>query len=347
MNIYRLPVRSALRLSALTILVFCLHVPSEHCLAQETGFADVVSLTQPKVVKITGSGGFRGLEAYQSGFLISDDGYILTVWSYVLDRGEVSVTLDDGQRFTGRLTGYDPRSEIAVLKIDATGLPFFNMDAPVQGRAGTTILAFSNLFGVATGDEKVSVMQGHIAARTTLDARSGARESAYRGDVYIIDAITNNPGAAGGVVTDRHGELIGLIGKELKDSRSNMWMNFCIPVSTIAGTVLDIRSGKILLAAESTDTAPAEPMTAQLIGFQLVPDVVRRTPPFVDLVTPGSVAETAGIRPDDLVVEINGEITPSCRSVVAALGSVDRDSRVEMTVQRGTEFIQIELELVR
>ena len=73
---------------------------------------------QPKVVKIYGAGGLRGLEAYQSGMLISAEGHVLTVWSYVLDADEVTVVLDDGRRFTAKHVAADPLTEIAVLKFD-------------------------------------------------------------------------------------------------------------------------------------------------------------------------------------------------------------------------------------
>ncbi|MEM7455512.1 MAG: trypsin-like peptidase domain-containing protein [Planctomycetota bacterium] len=333
--------------SALFLPVALFLCGSESTCAQEQGYEVAVSMTQPKIVKITGSGGFRGLEAYQSGFLISEDGFILTVWSYVLDSGTVTVTLNDGQRFEGTLAGYDPQIEIAVIKIEADGLPCFNLDAAVTAQPGSQILAFSNLFGVATGDEQASVLHGHIAANTSLDARQGTRDSTYQGDVYILDAITNNPGAAGGVVTNRRGELIGLIGKELKDKHSGNWLNFCIPASQLSGSALDIRSGKLILADEQNSDVPAEPMTPELLGIMLVPDVIRRTPPFVDVVVLDSPASRADIMPDDLVVEVNGSLTPSCRTVVAAMGRVDRDSPIEVTLQRGTEFIRIELEVGR
>ena len=73
---------------------------------------------QSKMVKIYGAGGLKGLEAYQSGFLISGDGHILTVWSYVLDTDYITIVLDDGRKFEGKIIGADPRLEMAILKID-------------------------------------------------------------------------------------------------------------------------------------------------------------------------------------------------------------------------------------
>ena len=73
------------------------------------------------------------------------------------------------------------------------------------------------MFKVATGDEQVSVLHGVIAARTKLTARRGNYETPYNGPVYVVDAITNNPGSGGGVLTTADGVLLGMIGKELRN----------------------------------------------------------------------------------------------------------------------------------
>ena len=80
------------------------------------------------------------------------------------------------------------------------------------------MLAFSNLFGIATGDEPVSMLHGVVSAVAPLDARRGAFTTNYRGDVYVVDAAANNPGAAGGALTDSQGRLLGMLGKELRSS---------------------------------------------------------------------------------------------------------------------------------
>lgn len=137
---------------------------------------DVVNSVQPKIVKIMGSGGFQGLEPFQTGIVLSKDGYLLTVWSYVLDSDVVGVTTDDGRRFEAQLIGYDPRIEIAVLKIAAQDLSWFNLDSAGAINVGNRILAFSNLYGVATGNESVSVQQGVVAAKTKLSAQRCVRD---------------------------------------------------------------------------------------------------------------------------------------------------------------------------
>lgn len=313
--------------------------------AQPVGFQQTIAKIQPKMVKINGSGGFQGLEPYQSGFLISPDGLILTVWSYVLDNDVVTVTLNDGQRFDAKLIGYDPSIEIAVLKIESEGLPCFRLEESATAKMGDRILAFSNLYGVASGNESTSVQQGIISVKTTLSARRGAVNSVYQGPVYLVDAVTNNPGAAGGAITNRQGRLVGLIGKELRDQETTTWLNFAIDIQELIPSVNDILSGKMILRVEPSKRRPTEPMTLGLIGIALVPDIVKRTPPYIDRVVSGSIARETGLLPDDLIIDINGQLTPSIRDVVELLASIDRDASIRMTVQRGNQFRGFEIRL--
>ena len=308
-------------------------------------FRNVVRQVQSKLVKIVGGGGVQGWGSYQSGVCISEDGYILTSWSYVLEAENVWVTLDDGQKFTGTLVGYDPQIEIAVLKIDANGLSHFKLDSAVTAKLGARVLAFSNLYGVATGDEPVSVQTGVLSAKTKLSSRRGAFESAYNGDVYLVDAIINNPGANGGVLCDRKGRLLGVIGKELRDSSLDTWLNFAIPISSIATSVQEIRDGRMIVQDRSGQRKPSEPMSLNLMGVVIVPNVVDRTPPFIDRIVAGSAASEADLRPDDLIISINNKLCPSVKDLEEELEYIDRDSKLRLTIRRNNDFIDVEISL--
>lgn len=307
----------------------------------------VIGQVQPKIVKIFGAGGLRGLESYQSGFLISADGYILTVWSHVLDTDETTVILNDGRKFTSKLVGADPRLELAVLKIDSQDLSYFDLSAAVPAAEGTRVLAFSNLFGVATGDEAASVLHGNVSAVTTLDARRGSYETPYQGPIYALDAMTNNPGAAGGALTDLHGRLLGVLGKQLRNARNNIWLNFAIPTAEFATSVEAIRQGK---AAPATDKnkpkKPDNPLTLAHLGIVLVPNVLDRTPPFVDAVRPGSAAAKVGVRPDDLILLVDNRVVQSCAALQTELEEREADAEVRLTLMRGTELVEVQLKAV-
>jgi S1-C subfamily serine protease len=303
-----------------------------------------IEVVQPRMVKIFGAGGFRGLEAYQSGFLISPQGHVLTAWSYVLDTEDVAVVLNDGRQFTGELLGADPQLEIAVLKIDAADLPHFDLTAAVDALPGTRILAFSNLFGVATGNEPASVQHGTVAARTSLAARRGAYDTPYRGPAYVLDAMTNNPGAAGGALVDGQGRLVGLLGKELRNSLTNTWLNYAIPIAELTEAVNGIMAGNYVARRPSDPQTRSEnAVSLSLLGITLVPDVLERTPPFVDGIRPGSPADAAGLRPDDLVLFVGDRLVPSCKAVRGELQFIDRDGEVPLTVMRGQELLNMVL----
>ncbi len=332
---------------AVALAVVCLMVGAADARASDgaASLSEVARQVQVKVVKIYGTGGVRGLEAYQSGLLISDKGHVLTVWSYVLDADEVTVVLDDGRRYSAKHVAADPLTEIAVLKFEPEGepLPHFALVEAATAEPGARVLAFSNLFGIATGDEPVSMLHGVLSAVAPLEARRGAFATNYRGEVYVVDAAANNPGAAGGALTNSQGHLLGLLGKELRSSLTGTWLNYALPVSSFATTVEDILAGRYTPPELSEVDQPESPLTPAALGILLVPDVVVRTPPYVDRVVPESAAARAGLRPDDLVVMVNAIVAASCRDAVALLQRLESDATVRIAVLRGEELIEVSL----
>jgi serine protease Do len=305
----------------------------------------VARSVQPKVVKLYGAGGFQGLESYQSGLLVSDEGHVLTVWSYVLDADDVVVVLDDGRRFTAKHVAADPLTEIALLKFDsgAEKIPHFDLSAAVTAEPGTRILAFSNLFGIATGDEPVSMLQGVISALAPLDARRGAFATNFRGEVYVVDAAANNPGAAGGALTDSQGRLLGMLGKELRSGITGTWLNYALPVAAFETTVSDMQAGRFTTPEMTDLDRPDDPQSLAGLGIVLVPDVVKRTPPYVDRVVPNSPAARAGLQTDDLLVTINAQVAASCREATKLVERLESDAPVQVAVLRDSEFLEFTL----
>ena len=297
-----------------------------------------------KVVKIHGAGGVRGLEAYQTGILVSPAGHIITVMSTVLDADELTCVLDDGRRYQATMLGVDPSRELAVLSIQAEELPSFTLAASDRVPAGTRIFALSNLFGVAVGDERVSAQHGVVSAIVPLEARRGSYEVPYRGDVYILDCTTNNPGSPGGAVVDWRGRLVGMLGKELRASGSGIWLNYAIPSESLAEGYTAIISG----TASSAAAAPAgdsggagfDPAT---LGLVLVPDLLDRTPPFIETVATDSPAARAGLRPDDLVIAVGGRAVASRAALQQALSALAAGDVVRLSVVRGGAIVECEL----
>lgn len=327
----------------------------------DVSFAEVVRKTNPKIVKVYGAGGFRGITAYCSGVLISPDGYILTVYSPTLDTRELRVHLYDGTRHACELVAAEPQLDVALIRIKDRerfkDLPLEHFDLsqpPPEVKVGDWVLAFSNLFEIATRDEPVSVQRGVISAITPFAGRRGIHEAAYKGKAIIVDAITNNPGAHGGALTTRKGELIGLIGKELKNALSETWVNYAMPITELRDFALRAMRGdyKPLDRPETRQVVDKKPYH----GIVLVPDILDRTPPYVEEVVPGSPAARAGLRPDDLIVfiraprpdspgELEERVIASCKAFKETLAGLDPGMAIKVIVRRGSQLLSLDLTL--
>lgn len=335
--------RRMLSSNSLILALFLLSIVSLRpgSLYAEASLRDVTQQVQTKIVKIYGAGGLRGLESYQSGSLISAEGHILTTWSYVLDSSVITAVLDDGRHFVAEMLAADPRFGIALLKIDAQTLPHFNLDDGVELRVGDRILSFSNLFGIAAGDEPASVLSGYVSAIVPLEARRSAFPTAYRGPVVVVDAIVNNPGAAGGVLTDQQGNFAGMLGRELRSSVNDIWLNYAIPIDQLREPVEDMLAGRSRSTTTPQTEKPAAPLTLAHLGLVLVPDVLDKTPPYVERVEQKSLAEAAKLQPDDLILYANGTLVASQKELVETFSYLDRDDVVSLTVLRNGELVEV------
>jgi serine protease Do len=333
-----------------------------------------------KVVKIYGAEA-GGLHGYQSGILISPDGYILSALtsalSSALQAEPIQIVLDNGRKFDARLVGAEPVMEIALLKIAGADLPYFDIsenesrerneverpDQPADqsGRSallrsrlsllGSPSYAISNTFNIAQGNERVTVQRGAVAAQTTLSARRGVFETPYKGDIIVVDITTNNPGACGGaLVCAESGKLLGILGKELRNNENHSWLNFAIPVyvwNDWVRTAME-QGGTVSLFTDKTvreqEMIPEDTIKIfQNWGILLITSVGRRTPPFIDSVRPGSEAEKWGLLPDDLIVMVNGQLTSSLSAVAYRIHQIPADQPVTLTIERNAELRDVTL----
>ena len=299
---------------------------------------------QQKMVKIFGAGGLAGLHAYGTGFLVSPDGHIVTVLSHVLDNDVVQVVLHDGRKLHGKVVGTDVETDLAIIKIEAAGLPFFDLFKAVEVSPGTRVLAFSNMFKVASGNEPVTVQRGVVSAKAPLSARRGRFAAPYRGPAYLVDAVTNNPGAGGGVLTTLDGRLVGVLGRELRNPQTQTWINYAVPATKIAPTADAIMKGQFKPKDKfAADQSEGSGVTTVDLGVVLVPEVVARTPAYIDDVVAGSAAAKMGLMPNDLIVFVNSDLVASIAAVTEALNRVQPGDDVSLTVRRGDELVSVSL----
>jgi serine protease Do len=262
----------------------------------------------------------------------------------------------------------EPQLDLALVKIKVEGnkpdeptgldLPYFDFAAAAKrppAGPGDWVLAFGNMYEIAMRDEPLTVQRGIVSAYTKLHGRRGIFDFPYNGDVYMIDAITNNPGAAGGALTDRKGNLLGVVGREVRNVLSETWINYAIPV----GAKAEIKDGEkavTLGVAEFVEQAMKgqyKPVQKAKVatgpggyhGIVFVPDILERTPPYVEDVVPGSPAAKAGIRADDLVSFLDGEPVQSIKAFHDYVRRTRPGSTVRFEVRRGDNLQTVEVTL--
>jgi len=355
-------------------------VPAQSAAADP--FSELAEQTNKKLVKVFGAGGFSRLNNFGTGIIISKDGYLLTVASQLLDTSDLVVHLHDGQRLKAQVIVVEPELDAAIIKIRGEGkkleeplgfdLPYFDFaEAAKRPRAevGDWVLALSNTFEIALRDEPLSLQRGVVMAYTKLAGRRGVFEFPYTGEVYVTDTIMNNPGAAGGALVDRRGNLLGIIGREIKNSLSDTWMNYAIPVNA----KVEIKIKEIVKDKEGKEHEEEKAISVSMPefvakgmkgeykpikrptliageggyhGIIFVPNVLERTPAYVEDIVSGSPAAKAGIRPDDLISFVDGEPIVSIKAFHEWMKKNTRPGQmIRIEVRRGESLQTIEMSL--
>jgi serine protease Do len=271
----------------------------------------------------------------------------------------------------------EPELDAALLQIKVEGvkpgqptgldLPYFNIaeesKRPLAG-PGDWVIAFTNMFEIALRDEPMTAQRGTIAAYTKLHGRLGAFEFPYTGDVYVVDSVTNNRGSPGGALTTRKGELIGVIGREVHNTQTDTRLNYAIPIGAkvevkVKVKVNDKDEEKMValslpdfvargVRGEYKAIARVKPPPGQggYHGIVFVPNILARTPAYVEDVIPGSPAAAAGIKPDDLVSFVDGEPVVGIQMFNDYVKEKTRPgTKVRLEVRRGESLQTVELTL--
>ncbi|RHW17991.1 Do family serine endopeptidase [Sphingomonas gilva] len=245
----------------------------------------------------------RPAQSLGSGFIISADGYVVTN-NHVIAAGtqgavveEIRVTLPDRREFVAKLIGRDPESDLALLKIDATGLPFVRFGDSTETRVGDWVLAIGNPFGLGG-----SVSAGIVSA---LHRSTGANGSAAY-DRYIQTDAAINRGNSGGPMFDLNGNVVGINSSIFSPTGGNVGIGFAIPAE-IAKPIIDTlrRGEEVERGYLGVGIQPVTPDIAGSLGLQ------RNRGELVSRVEPGEGAERGGIQVGDVIVEVNNqEVTP-------------------------------------
>lgn len=310
--------------------------------AQETAvdgaFSPAVEYAQARTVKIFGAGIGRS-PGYATGLIVSPQGEILTTQGVFLAGDNLRVTLTDGTTHPAQVVRRSQKLLVALLKIDAITQEHFELpDKPVAAK-GDWVLGVSNAFKVADGREPLSVNIGVLSLRTQLDARRGFQDFPYDGDVYLIDAITSNPGAAGGAVVNADGKLVGMIGRVIESRATNTRLNYAIPADLLKAFVDGKEESPMVASA-----GPMPPAGAKAeLGIRLFALGGRKSPAYIDRVIPGSPAAQAGLKTDDLVVSIDGQVVRDGGDYRRIVDALKPGSEVVLEVKRKNDLISVKI----
>jgi serine protease Do len=250
-----------------------------------------------------------------SGFIASADGYVVTNNHVVRDAAEIVVRLDDQSEHRARLVGTDATTDIALLKIDATGLtaiPFGDSDVLAVGEP---VMAIGNPFGL---DQTVTT--GIVSAKERFIG-SGPYDDFIQTDASI------NPGNSGGPLIDARGSVVGINTAIFSESGGSVGIGFAIPVNLAKQVLPQLRErGTVTRGYLGVALAPVSPDAARAAGLQtrrgaLVAEVVERSP-----------AAAAGLKPGEVITAFQGAEVQNPYDLTRRVAGTPPGTRVSLTV---------------
>jgi len=268
-----------------------------------------------------------------SGVIVSPDGYILTNNHVIDGASDIKVSLKDKREFKAQLIGADPKTDLAVLKIPATGLTAMTFGDSAKMQVGDFVLAIGDPFGVGE-----TVTMGIVSAtgRNSLDIEEGGYEDFIQTDAAI------NPGNSGGALINVRGELVGINTAILtgNEGGGNEGVGFAIPVDMARGIMQQIlKNGKvtrgylgIMIQEVTPDLAKAFDLPSS--EGALVGDVTKDGP-----------ASKAGMQKGDIILTLNGQPVEDSRSLRLHIASMAPGQTVQLGVQRNGAKLTVSVTL--
>jgi len=252
-----------------------------------------------------------------SGFVVSDDGYILTNAHVVANAGEVLVKLTDKREFKAKIVGADRRTDVALLKVEARGLPVVKIGDSNRVRVGEWVVAVGSPFGFDS-----SVTAGIVSAK--------ARQLPDENYVPFIQTdVAINPGNSGGPLFNMRGEVVGINSQIYSRTGGYMGVSFAIPMD-VAMKVKDQlqKTGKVSRGKLGVGVQPMTRELAESFGL----DKPRGS--LVGLVEKGSAAEKAGLQPGDVILSVNGTPLNDTSDLPRIIGELGPGGKAALSVWR-------------
>jgi len=267
-------------------------------------------------------------ESLGSGFIISEDGYVLTNHHVIKDAQEVIVRLSDRRELVAEVIGSDEKSDVALLKVEADDLPVVKMSRSSDVKVGEWVLAIGSPFGF-----EATVTAGIISAT----GRSLPRENYVP---FIQTDVAINPGNSGGPLFDVKGNVVGINSQIFSRTGGFMGLSFAIPIE-VAMTVVDQLKDKGFVSRGWLGVL-IQDVTRELAESM---NMGRPEGALISQVMPGSPAEKAGIMVGDVVVEFNGKSVHRSSSLPPIVGMTKVGSTSKVKVVRNGKVTVLKVTL--
>ena len=261
-----------------------------------------------------------------SGFIISQDGYILTNAHVVDGADEVTVRLNDKREFRARIVGSDRRTDVALIKIEAGGLPVARLGDPARLRVGEWVVAIGSPFGFEN-----SVTAGIVSAK----GRSLPQENYVP---FIQTDVAINPGNSGGPLFNMNGEVVGINSQIYSRSGGYMGLSFAIPIDVAMDIQGQLRaSGKVSRGRMGVVIQEVTKELAESFGLE------RSMGAIVNSVEKGGPAEAAGIEPGDVILRFDGKAIQNSADLPRIVAATRPGARVGVQLWRKGSYKEVSL----
>ncbi len=284
--------------------------------------------------------GFRGGQSAPqeqlgsgSGVIISEDGFIVTNNHVVSGASEIEITMENNKTFRAQLIGSDPATDVALLKIDAKGLPTIPLGDSDQLRLGEWVLAIGSPYGLTS-----TITAGIVSAK----GRSMINNSGeFKIESFIQTDAAVNPGNSGGALVNIRGELVGINTAIISNTGSYAGYSFAVPVNIVKKITNDLQDfGSVQRAVLGISMQNITESLSKENGLSVMEGA------YIAEVVKGGSADKAGIKSGDVIVAINGEKTNSPSVVQEKITRYRPGDKVTVTVKRGKEELDLKATLI-
>ncbi|HKA42108.1 MAG TPA: DegQ family serine endoprotease [Burkholderiales bacterium] len=261
-----------------------------------------------------------------SGFIISADGYVMTNAHVVDAADEITVKLTDKREFKAKVIGADRRTDLALIKIDATGLPFVRFGDPNKLKVGEWVIAIGSPFGFEN-----SVTAGIVSAK----GRSLPQENYVP---FIQTDVAVNPGNSGGPLFNMRGEVVGINSQIYSRTGGFMGLSFAIPIDVANEIAQQLRTaGRVTRGRIGVVIQPLTKELVESFGLGKLQGAL------VNSVEKGGPAEKAGIEPGDVILRFDGKTVGSSEDLPRLVGAVKPGSKVPVQIWRNKQARDVQV----